>query len=105
MIRSLRLPRASQQHASLMNRYLWNKVSDSPEHYQLVDNVTHQAVATILQSDVDWSWERKTNRLLHGAPPASGKAKSVLKAKLAVLQDLPNEVSNRGTKEENRRAP
>jgi hypothetical protein len=73
-----------------MIRYSW--AITGPDSVVLFDAAAKRAVADIHRiSSRNWQWHRKTTVLLHGAPSADGEALSILQAKSAVLEGLPNE--------------
>jgi len=70
-------------------RYSWQKPSDLPDRVELVDSIAKCIVAVVTSVGRDWTWNRSTSVLLHGAPPTAGNCRSLTEAKLKVLDGLP----------------
>lgn len=73
-----------------MPRYQWKKNSDLPERVELIDVVTTQQAAVILNISRRWHWKRSTSVMIHGAPPAEGVDMRLSSAKKAVVAGLPD---------------
>ena len=74
----------------IVRRFVWRTLSGDYDRLELIDTGTNRPIAFITGEGRYYQWTRQTNMLFHGAPPASGEASTLLKAKIAVLNGLPD---------------
>lgn len=74
-----------------MNRYQWQSPPSNQPRHQLFDSVTGKAIIEIVETNLGWKWERKTNYLLHRSHPAAGTERTLSEAQWAATRDLPLE--------------
>jgi hypothetical protein len=71
-------------------RYQWRTQGGDYDRLELIDTGTNRPIASITGGGRYYQWTRQTTMLFHSAPPASGEASTLLKAKIAVLSGLPD---------------